>query len=81
MHADPIQHLSVDSDADGQNPRTDVDEIFGDLHLSGHNACSLGGPHHGCEPNRVDRIYDVTIARHQTGALLECYYNSVLDRY
>jgi len=50
----------------GQNPRTDVDEIFGDPHLSGHYACSLGGPHHGCGPNRVDGIYDVTIARHQT---------------
>ena len=29
------------------NLRTDVDEIFGDPHLSGHYACSLGGPHHG----------------------------------
>jgi len=48
------------------NLRTDVDEIFGDPHLSGHYACSLGGPHHGCGPNRVNVIYDVTIARHQT---------------
>jgi len=41
----------------GQNPRTIVDEIFGDLHLS---AYSVDGP------NRVDGIYDVTITRHQT---------------
>jgi len=33
---------------------------------SGHCACSLVGPHHGCGPNKVDGIYDVTIARHQT---------------
>ena len=50
----------------GQNPWTDVDEIFRDPHLSGHYACSPGGPHHGCGPNKVDGIYDVTIARHQT---------------
>jgi len=40
----------------GQNLRTDVDEIFVDPHLSGHYACSLRGPHHGCGPNIDDGI-------------------------
>jgi len=44
----------------GQNPRTDVDKISGDPRLSGHYACSLDGP------NRVDGMYDVIVARHQT---------------
>ena len=44
----------------GQNQCTNVNEIFGDPPLSGHYACSLDGP------NRVDLIYDVTIASHQT---------------
>ena len=44
----------------GQNPRTNVDEIFGDPRLSGHYACSLDGL------NRVDGMNDVTVARHQT---------------
>ena len=46
-----------------------MDEIFGDPHLSGHYACSLGGLHHGCGPethSQRRRNYDVTIARHPT---------------
>jgi len=39
-----------------ENLRRDMDEIFWDLHLSGHYACSLDGPHHGCGPNRDDGI-------------------------
>ena len=68
-HVDPIQHLSVDSDADADLVKIHGlkwMKYLGIRHLSGHYACSLGGPHHGCGPNRVDGIYDVTIARHQT---------------
>ena len=67
-HTDPIQHLSVDSDADA-----DLVKIRGltwmkylEISTSLVTACSPGGPHHGCGPNRVDGIYEVTIARHQT---------------
>jgi len=35
----------------------------------------VGGPHRGCGPNRLDGIYDATIARHQT---LRSYPNTCL---
>ena len=59
LPADPLQHLPMDSQTRmrifGQNPRTDVDEIF-------------GHPHHSVVPGwaRVNGIYNFTIARHQT---------------
>ena len=49
----------------GQNLRTNVDEIFGDPHLSGHYACSPWVVHTTAVGQRR-RNYDVTIAKHQT---------------
>jgi len=54
-HVDPIQHLSVDSNADA-----DLVKIYGLTWMkylgirTSLDACSLGGPHHGCGPETTE---------------------------
>ena len=89
-HVDPIQHLSVDSDADA-----DLVKIHRLTWIKYSGIRTSLVTMHAVGQRR--RNYDVTIARHQTlrshawrnqssktniySALLECYYNSVLHQY